>query len=255
MKAQDNAVVAADATNNNEVTTNNNTVATGATMKPIANEVHNAVAPALYDMSRVIATMMTMTSTTLTDYLAVFYADTAAAVAEGRLHPVIKLLLDKGFARHSTEHNSLHSTLETEEAKLASIRSVIKYWNMNVLTKSAYDAATRPAPEPKAPKAPRAAGGKGNTLRTLANRITAMSLSPDVDLTDRAAYAKIANALTLANGADLYKTLMTIPKAAAIIVAAEGAIETDRVAAAEEAQRVADIEAQAMAAELADMFG
>ena len=126
---------------------------------------------------------------------------------------------------------------------------------MNVLTKSAYDAATRPAPEPKTPKAPRAAGGKANTLRTIADRISAMSLSPAVDLNDRAAYAKIANALTMTNGADLYKTLMAIPKAAAIIVAAETAIEADRVAAAVEAQRVADAEAEAMAAELADMFG
>jgi hypothetical protein len=258
MKAQNNAAVVADATNNNEVSAlaTTNATDTGATMKTLTTDVHNAVAApaAVYDMSCVIATMMTMSSTTLTDYLAMFYADTAQAVAEGRLHPVIKLLVDKGFARHFTEHNSLHSTIETEEGKLASIRNVIKYWNMSVLTKSAYEAATRPAPEPKAPKTPRAAGSKGNTLRTLADHIAAMSLSPAVDLNDRAAYAKIANALTLTNGADLYKTLMTIPKAAAIIVAAEAAIEAERVAAAEEAQRVADIEAQAMAAELLDMF-
>lgn len=252
MKAQNDATVIATATNNNNESTNS-----GATMKTIANEVHNAVAasPALYDMSRVIATMMTMSSTVLTDYLAMFYADTAQAVAEGRLHPLMKLFMDKGYARHWTEHNSLHSTLETEEAKLASIRSVIKYWNMNVLTKSAYEAATRPAPEPKAPKAPKAASSKANTLRTLADHIAAMSLSPDVELNDRAAYVKIADALSRPNGRTMYDTLMTLPKSAAIITAAEDAIEAERVAAAEEAQRLADIEAQAMVAELADMFG
>lgn len=256
MKAQDNAIatVAADATNNNEVSTN--ATNTGATMKPLANEVHNAVAaPALYDMSRVIATMMTMTSTILTDYLAIFYADTATAVTEGRLHPLMELLLNKGFARHWTEHNSLHSTFETEEGKLANIRNVIKYWNMNVLTKSAYEAATRPAPEPKAPKAPRTTGGNGNTLKVLAERITAMSLSVEVELNDRAAYAKIANALSLTNGRAMYDTLMSLPKAAAIITAAEAAIAHDKETAAAEAHRLADIEAQAMAAELADMFG
>ena len=243
-------------------TNDNNPQRETATMTAIAADVHNTVAgadttaaaPAVYDMSRIIRIMLTMQSTVLTDYLAVFYTDTATAVTEGRLSPVIKLILDKGFGRHWTEINSLHSTLETEEAKLASIRNVIKYWNMNVLTKSAYEAAIRPAPEPKAPKAPRAVSGKVSTLKTLADRIAAISLSPDVALTDRAAYAKISNALTLANGADMYKTLMTMPKAAAIITAAETAIEAERVAAAEEAQRVADAEAQAMAAELLEMF-
>ena len=239
------------------VTTTTTSNVETATMKNSTNEVRNAINPVatVYDMNRVIATMMTMQSTVLTDYLAMFYADTAQAVTEGSLAPVIKLLLDKGFARHWTEHNSTHSRIETEDKKLASIREVIRYWNMNVLTKSAYDTATRPAPEPKTAKTTRVAGSSNNTLKALADRITTMSLSADVELSDRAAYAKIANALSLTNGRAMYDTLMTLPKAAAIITAAEAAIANDKEAAAVEAQRLADIEAQAMAAELADMFG
>lgn len=242
--------VAVSATNNNPqsetITMKNSTIAVAAAIN---------ARPAAYDMSRIIATMMTMESTVLTDYLAIFYADTAAAVVEGTLNPLIKLILDKGLARHWTEHNSTHSRIEGEALKLASIREVIKYWNINVLTKSAYDTATRPAPAPKETKTPRAAGGNNTALKTLADRITTMSLSVDVELSDRAAYAKIANALSLTNGRAMYDTLMTLPKAAAIIVAAENAIEADKQAAAIEAQRLADNEAQAMAAELADMFG
>ena len=253
--SKDAAVAVATTTTTNNDSNN----VENATMKNSTNEVRNAINPTAtapvtaYDMSRVISTMMTMQSTVLTDYLTMFYADTAQAVVDGSLNPLIKLILDKGFARHWTEHNSTHSRIEDEAMKLASIREVIKYWNINVLTKSAYEAATRPAPEPKAPKAPRVAGN--GTLKVLADRITAMSLSVEVELTDRAAYAKIANALSLTNGRAMYDTLMTLPKAAAIITAAETAIEADKEAAVAEAQRLADIEAQAMAAELADMFG
>jgi hypothetical protein len=254
------AAAVATATNNNESTTSTNPQSETAIMKnsttAVAAAINAPVArPVAYDMSRVISTMMTMSSTILTDYLTMFYADTATAVTEGSLAPVVKLILDKGFARHWTEHNSTHSRIETETLKLASIREVIKYWNMNVLTKSAYEAATRPAPEPKPAKTPRAAGGASNVLKVLADRITSMSLSVEVELTDRAAYAKIANALSLTNGRAMYDTLMTLPKAAAIIVAAETAIEADKQTELAEAQRLADIEAQTMAAELADMFG
>jgi len=268
---------ASAASNNNEVITttkgnaimsnSENTIAAAVAIAtaqaPIAdlNEAKAAVSELVkqnhsFRLGAVAAVFARMTSIRLTDYLAVFYTATEVAVEAGQIENVVKLLLDKGGARFWTEHNNKHAQLSTEELKLASIREMLKYWSVGVLTVSAYDAATKPAPEPKAAKAPRATGvGSNNVLKTLAERITTMSNSVDVAIDDRVAYAKIANALTLTNGRAMYDTLMSLPKAAAIIVAAESAIVADKATAAAQAAATAQAEAEAMAMELTSLFG
>jgi type III secretion system FlhB-like substrate exporter len=175
-----------------------------------------------YSLTPITAVMQAMTSVTLTDYLTAFYADTEAAVIKGQLSPVLKLILDKGFARHWTEHNSTFSKLP-DSAKLASIREAFKYWNVGVLTKSAYDSLF------KAPAV--VSSGKGSSVyKTLAARIITMSQSVDVELSHRKHYQKVADNL-LKSGKAAYDAMLAIPTAAHIIKAAEDAIRADVPAA------------------------
>lgn len=183
-------------------------------------EAHLEKMPVPYSLSPITATMQAMTSITLTDYLSAFYADTEKAVINGSLSPVLKLILDKGFARHWTEHNSTFSKLP-ESAKLDSIREAFKYWNVGVLTKSAYDSLF------KTPTVT-SSGNRGATVyKTLAARITLMSQSADVELDHRKHYQKVADNLTK-SGKPAYDAMMAIPTAAHIIKAAEAAILADK---------------------------
>jgi hypothetical protein len=198
------------------------TVTTTATNDTVAPAEQTApIAPAHimpYSLNPIMAVMSEMTSITLTDYLTAFYANTEAAVISGQLSPVLKLILDKGFARHWTEHNSTFSKLP-ESAKLNSIREAFKFWSVGVLTKSAYDNLF------KTPAA--VSSGKGSTVyKTLAARIITMSQSADVELTHRKHYQKVADNL-IKSGKTAYNAMLEIPTAAHIIKAAEAAILAD----------------------------
>lgn len=190
-----------------------------APIAPIAPIAQAHVMP--YSLNPIRATMSEMTSITLTDYLNAFYADTEQAVINGQLSPVLKLILDKGFARHWTEHNSTFSKIP-ESAKLDSIREAFKFWSVGVLTKSAYDNLF---------KTPAAGSGKGGntSYKALADKITQLSLSPDVEIDDRKHYAKITANL-LKGGKMAYDKMLTLATPAAIIHAAEQAIIADKAA-------------------------
>jgi hypothetical protein len=207
----------------------------------------------VWDLKPIISTMRGMTSTTLTDYLAAHEGYLNDSIASGQVAPLVARMLQKGFARVLTESCTLYNGLTTDTAKLEHLATLWTYLEHDCLTKSAYVAATRPAPEPKPAKAPRAASQSG--MMALSETITAMSLSVDVPVDSRAAYAKIAAALALPTGKTMYATLMTMPKAAAIIAEAE-AIMTAAAAARAEAKAAAEAAAaETMANELADMFG
>ena len=198
---------------------------TVATPAPIATPAEQTatIAPAPimpYSMNPVTTVMSKMTSLTLTDYLTAFYADTEAAVVSGQLSPVLKLILDKGFARHWTEHNSTFSKLP-ESAKLDSIREAFKFWSVGVLTKSAYDSLFKTTTITNS-------GSRGNTVyKTLAARIITMSQSVDVELSHRKHYQKVSDNL-IKSGKPAYEAMMAIPTAAHIIKAAEDAILADK---------------------------
>ena len=195
--------------------------ATPAPIAPIAQPAPAHVMP--YSLSPVTTVLSEMTSLTLTDYLAAFYADTEAAVVSGQLSPVLKLILDKGFARHWTEHNSTFSKLP-ESAKLDSIREAFKFWSVGVLTKSAYDSLF------KVPTAT-SSGNRGNTVyKTLAARIITMSQSFEVELDHRKHYQKVSDNL-IKSGKPAYDAMLAIPTAAHIIKEAEAAILADVPAA------------------------
>jgi hypothetical protein len=187
---------------------------------PIATSAPAHIMP--YSLNPITAVMQAMTSITLTDYLTAFYADTEVAVIRGQLSPVLKLILDKGFARHWTEHNSTFSKLP-DSAKLASIREAFKYWNVGVLTKSAYDSLFKTA-------ATSTSGKSTNGYKALAARIITMSQSVDVELSHRKHYQKVADNL-LKSGKAAYEAMLAIPTAALIIKAAEEAILADVPAA------------------------
>lgn len=201
-----------------------NVTAPETVVAPVAPEtVIDNTAPAItpYSLNPITAVMQGMTSIVLTDYLTAFYADTEAAVISGQLSPVLKLILDKGFARHWTEHNSTFSKLP-ESAKLDSIREVFKYWNAGVLTKSAYDSLFKTSTA--------TAGGKSsNVYKTLAARIITMSQSVDVEFSHRKHYQKVSDNLTK-GGKTAYDAMLAIPTAAYIIKAAEEAILADKSA-------------------------
>lgn len=210
-----------------KVTALDTVIPTTASIDPAAPAEQSAItAPAHiipYSLTPITATMQAMTSIVLTDYLTAFYADTEAAVINGSLSPVLKLILDKGFARHWTEHNSTFSKIP-DNAKLDSIREAFKYWSVGVLTKSAYDALF------KTPTAT-SSGNRGNSVyKTLAARITLMSQSADVELSHRKHYQKVADNL-LKSGRPAYDAMLAIPTAAHIIKAAESAILADKPAA------------------------
>ena len=186
-------------------------------------EGHLDKMPEPYSLTPITATMQGMTSITLTDYLTAFYADTEAAVIKGSLSPVLKLILDKGFARHWTEHNSTFSKLP-ESAKLASIREAFKFWSVGVLTKSAYDAMF------KAPTVTSSGSRGASVYKTLAARITLMSQSADVELDHRKHYQKVADNL-IKSGKPAYDAMLAIPTAAHIIKAAEAVILEEKALA------------------------
>jgi hypothetical protein len=91
----------------------------------------------------------------------------------------------------------------------------------------------------------------------LAAKVSELSLSPDVELAARPAYAKIAESLNSDNAKALYDKLMTFEKAAVIIRTAEAAVAAEAAAAEAEAARlaaIAEAEAEAAAAEIEAMF-
>lgn len=203
-----------------ELETVNPQTASIDTAAPAEQSATPAPAIAPYSLNPIMDVMQGMTSTTLTDYLQAFYANTEQAVINGQLSPVLKLLLDKGFARHWTEHNSTFSKIP-ESAKLDSIREAFKYWSVGVLTKSAYDSLF------KAPTIT-ASGSRGASVyKTLAARIITMSQSADVELDHRKHYQKVADNL-LKGGKAAYDAMLAIPTAAHIIKAAEAAILADK---------------------------
>ena len=173
-------------------------------------------------LTTVMQVMQDKTSINLTDYLTEFYNFTEFLVAEGKITPVVKLLLDKGFARHWTEHNSTFSKIP-ESAKLASIREAFKYWSVGVLTKSAYDSLF------KTP-AVVSSGKSASVYKTLAARIITMSQSVEVELDHRKHYQKVSDNL-IKSGKVAYDAMLAIPTAAHIIKAAEAAILADVPAA------------------------
>jgi hypothetical protein len=220
-----------------------------------SNAVATVNAPAtaaVWDLKPIIATMRGMTSTALTAYLAAHEGYLNDSIASGLVAPLVARMLQKGFARVLTESCTLYNSLATDAAKLEHLATLWTYLDHDCLTKSAYVAATRPAPEPKTTKAPKATAGG---MIALSETITAMSLSVDVPVDSRAAYAKIAEALALPTGKTMYATLMTMPKAAAIIAEAEAIMTAAAAAAAEAKAKAEAAAAEAMANELADMFG
>jgi len=247
-------VAAADAADVDQATNSVNPTVETAAMKTQDNS-NNAVATAahsVWDLKPIISTMRGMTSTTLTDYLTAHEGYLNDSIASGAVAPLVARMLQKGFARVLTESCTLYNSLTTDAAKLDHLATLWTYLDHDCLTKSAYTAATRPAPEPKAAKAPRAAQG---SMTALSETITAMSLSVDVPVDSRAAYAKIAAALALPTGKTMYATLMTMPKAAAIIAEAETIMQAAAAARAEAKAQAEAAAAEAMANELADMFG
>ena len=257
MKNLTNAVADSVSTNNNEVNTQRETAAMKAQDN---NNAVAAVAPAVapvnhtaWDLKPIITVMRGMTSTTLTDYLTAHEGYLNDSISSGVVAPLVARMLQKGFARVLTESCTLYNSLTSDTAKLEHLAALWTYLDHDCLTKSAYVAATRPAPEPKPAKAPRAASQSG--MMALSETITAMSLSVDVPVDSRAAYTKIAAALALPTARAMYATLMTMPKAAAIINEAEAIMQAAVAAQAEAKEKAEAAAAEAMANELADMFG
>ena len=200
----------------------------------------SAVTP--YSLSPITATMQAMTSIILTDYLSAFYADTEQAVINGQLSPVLKLILDKGFARHWTEHNSTFSKLP-ESAKLDSIREAFKFWNVGVLTKSAYDNLF---------KAPAVTKGKNTTASVdytpLITELQALHDNPEYTTEQAEDIAFLISSLTITdtNTAAEAKTFYTVLTTDKDFESFQVYVKTALTAATEKAKAKAAAESMAV---------
>jgi hypothetical protein len=213
-----------------------------------------------FNLNRVIATLYSLNSTTLRDYNEAFYADTAESVKSGDIAPIVKIFLDKAFADRWTEAHSAIAQLESDEVKLTLIHKTLFFFNFGVSGQRQYDAATRPAPEPKAPRV-RATGGSKQVgtgkFKALSAKLSELALFAGTDASESALYNKLAAAFALPTAQVTYNTLLASPKAAVaieLIRRAETMIEDDKVREREAAEAAAIAEANSIADDIADLF-
>lgn len=212
-----------------------------------------AVAP--FNPASIVTTILRpMTSVTLTDYLEAHRNALAQAVHDNLIHSFCATLLQKGFARVLTENNTLFNALTSDDAKLTHLSTLWTYIEAGCLTASAYKDLTQPKAAP-ATKAPRSKRTSRNRFTLIAEELMLMSQGADVELTDRASYHKMAEALSRPDAEQMYNLLLNVPKAAPILAAAEATVTNRMAAEAEAAEAAAAIEAERVAAELTSIFG